>query len=69
MASVNESFESSELSKDSFESWRVLEQSFARLEFERREIDMRALRQLSLYLRDAQRKRFQLVNLDAASNG
>ena len=72
MASVNEMLRGfGALSdEDSFESWRVLEQTFSRLEFERREIDMRALRRLSLYLRDVQRKRFpSLLDLEEASGG
>ena len=71
MASVNEMLRGfGALSdEDSFESWRVLEQTFSRLEFERREIDMRALRRLSLYLRDAQRKRFpSLLDLEEAAD-
>lgn len=54
--------------EDSFETWRVLEQTFSRLDFERREVDMRALRRLSLYLDANQRKRFPgLVNLDESA--
>lgn len=71
MASLNEMLRSfGALSdEDSFETWRVLEQSYSRLEFERREVDMRALRRLSLYLDAAQRKRFpSLVDLDASVN-
>lgn len=54
--------------EDSFETWRVLEQAFSRLSFERREVDMRALRRLALYLNDTQRKRFSaLQDFDHAS--
>ena len=67
MASVNQLLRSfGALSdEDSFETWRVLEQTFSRLNFERREVDMRALRRLSLYLDATQRRRFPgLVTLD-----
>ena len=54
--------------EDSFETWRVLEQTFSRLNFERREVDLRALRRLSLYLDATQRKRFPgLVILDEST--
>ena len=46
---------------DSYETWRILEQKFSRLEFERREIDLRALRRLALYLNDEQRRGFPLL--------
>ena len=60
MASINESLKRfGALSEvDSYENWRILEQQFSRLEFERREIDLRALRRLALYLNDEQRRGF-----------
>jgi len=55
--------------EDAYENWRVLERNFSRLEFERREVDMRALRRLGLYLNDGQRERFpSLRDFDEASS-
>ena len=70
MASINQLLRGfGALSDEStFDSWRTLEQSFSRLEFERREVDMRALRRLSLYLNTDQRKRFPVLqNFDDTS--